>query len=235
MAWSCNPLDEMIEVYKGTTLEGRYKLLKEPYCKKCARPNITTDECTYHHSLNSVDRIYAMGYYIKVHRATKVSLLSRHILKAKQDPSFIEPVAIGMVLTAQKRYPELLDCDYIVPVPLHTNKLGRRGYNQSLKLSEIMSSKLGKKVLDILEKTRDKDFQGLSWIERNIAAIGLYRMKNQSHTLYNKIEDKNILVVDDVITTGTTADTCAKILKEDGALIVNVFAAARTMGEDHVS
>lgn len=112
----------------------------------------------------------------------------------------------------------------LIPVPLDKNKLKRRGYNQSeelsKELSEITKTPLS---LDILVKTKKTPPQvGLSKKEREENIKNAFQMLNK-----DKIKDKNIFLVDDVYTTGSTMEECALILKESGAKSVSGISIAR--------
>lgn len=228
MSWSCNWRDEYIEIYYGANLKGNYTLLEDPYCEVCARPDVTTADCNEHSYLNSVDRIYAMGCYIPYRRRTGPHLLSSHILRAKNDSSFIAPLGMSMVITARNRYPDVMEYEFIVPVPLHSDKLTRRGYNQALQLSMIIGCELEIDLLECLEKTQNVDFQGRGWSGRSRLIEDLYRIKPQ---FVREVVDKRIIIIDDVVTTGLTVNKCAEILKNSGALAVCAFTAARTRGD----
>jgi len=223
--WSCNLADEVIEVYYDNHQEGRYSLAESPFCEVCAHPNVSTDKCTDHEYLDSIDRIYTMGWYIPSSNRTTDDLLSRHILRAKNDSSFVTPLGLAMAITARARYPELLNYELILPVPLYAERLAGRGYNQALELARIVSSELEIELLDGLEKTRNINFQGRRWQGRLEQIAGLYRI-NQN--VIETVRDKNIILIDDVITTGLTVNKCAEVLKDSGASSVIAFTATRT-------
>ncbi len=118
--------------------------------------------------------------------------------------------------------------DMLVPVPLHPARKRERGYNQSELIAKRISQELDiRSEFKILERTRQTQTQTLFDAEgrkKNIA--GAFSMKKQSENL---IKGKNILLIDDVITTGSTIRECAKILKENGAAEVFAASAAITV------
>ena len=113
-----------------------------------------------------------------------------------------------------------LDIDVIVPVPIHTNRLKERGFNQS----EILASKLGEKVnTHILERIKDTPHQtGLSRKNRRENLDRSFSVVDKS-----KVKGKNILLVDDIYTTGSTLDECASTLYKCGAKSVQSLCLAR--------
>ncbi len=119
--------------------------------------------------------------------------------------------------------------DLIVPVPLHRVRLWRRRYNQSSELARALSRRGGVPVDSlVLCRTRATPSQGempsASARQRNVRGAFDMREKRQS-----VVDGKRILLVDDVLTTGATANACAKALKRAGAQKVFVLALARVV------
>lgn len=114
--------------------------------------------------------------------------------------------------------------DIIMPVPISKKRHKKRGYNQSSLFAEEFAKKINLKYEEnILLKTIDNKKQSdLSKEERIVNAQNVYKVQN-----YGKILNKKILLIDDVFTTGSTCNECAKVLKEAGALNVGVFTIAK--------
>ena len=106
----------------------------------------------------------------------------------------------------------LKDFDFLVPVPLSKTRLNERGYNQSEIISRCISEKFGIPTrADVLVKTKNTKPQSiLTHAERKTNIEGAYSCTKDLH-------GKNIILVDDVFTTGSTLNACAKALKERGA------------------
>ena len=116
--------------------------------------------------------------------------------------------------------------DYIIPVPLHKYRYRERGYNQAyLILKEL--SKLEKNIIiknNIIKKTENiKPQSTLNKAERKDNIKGVYEIINKE----NKIEDRKILIFDDVFTTGSTTNECSRVLKEHKAKKVGVLTIAK--------
>ncbi len=121
-------------------------------------------------------------------------------------------------------YPE---ADIILPVPLYPKRLRKRGFNQALVLGRKLFKK-EKRIIDphILERHQWRAPQtGLSGKERRKNVKNAFRVKSAE-----KIYNKKILLLDDVFTTGATANECARILLKNGASEVEVFTFARVVG-----
>ncbi|MFH1877411.1 MAG: ComF family protein [Candidatus Omnitrophota bacterium] len=116
--------------------------------------------------------------------------------------------------------------DIIIPVPLHPLKLRTRKYNQAALIAEALSRLKSIPLSEhILKKTKNTSPQtGLSRKER------LINLKNSFCVIDpNGIINKKVLLVDDVITTGATLETCADKLMGSGARLVTGFTLAKTM------
>ena len=127
-----------------------------------------------------------------------------------------------MSLCIQNVFIELTGSDFLVPVPKHPNEM-TNGYNQTEKLAAVMSSILGTPVNNALSKVKPVKMKDLpSRTSRKEAAQGLYSFANNS-----SLVGKQVILVDDVTTSGSTVSECSQVLLSAGAKIVNVFVAGR--------
>lgn len=119
---------------------------------------------------------------------------------------------------------DLPGADFIFPVPLHTKRLRKRGYNQALLLARSFFDKEKNKIKNnILVRSRNTPSQtGLSGVERRKNLRNAFFVRDQKI-----VSGKNILLVDDVFTTGTTVNECARVLIKAGARNVDVLTLAR--------
>jgi len=118
--------------------------------------------------------------------------------------------------------------DVILPVPLHIERLRWRGFNQSLLLAQAIGQRQQTRVDPfLLERTRPTIPQTqLSEKERRNNVRGAFAInKPQS------LQEKCILLIDDVYTSGTTVDECARVLRQHGAAAVDVFTLARAVSQ----
>jgi ComF family protein len=120
------------------------------------------------------------------------------------------------------------DADVIAPVPLHRWRLLRRRYNQSAILAHALGRHAGKPVLaDLLARTRATPSQGgLNFRQRRRNVRNAFAVRSGRGAL---IEGRRVLLVDDVLTTGSTVEACAKALKAAGASGVDVVVLARVV------
>jgi len=106
-------------------------------------------------------------------------------------------------------------------VPLTKSRERWRGYNQSKILAKSFSKPLGFEFGDLLERVKfNKSQVGLKRVER------LKNVEN-SFVLKSEVDGNNVLIIDDVMTTGATLEECAKVLKKNGAKEIFGLVVAR--------
>jgi ComF family protein len=115
------------------------------------------------------------------------------------------------------------DMDFIVPVPLHKTRLREREFNQAQILSQYISREFKKEVLsDCLYRHRHTKPQAeLEINERTLNVAGSFSVSSNDN-----LKGKNIILVDDVFTTGATVSEAASVLKGAGVNIVFVLTLA---------
>jgi len=123
----------------------------------------------------------------------------------------------------------LAETDVILPVPLHPGRLWSRRYNQSAELARALG-RLARRPVDLtaLIRTRPTPSQGAmpSAQARRRNMRGAFKVSKRHKSA---MAGRHILLVDDVLTTGATADACARALKRAGAAKVYVLALARVV------
>ena len=122
----------------------------------------------------------------------------------------------------------LADDPLILPVPLHRTRLMTRRYNQSAELARALSAASGATcVPDLLVRTRRTPSQGgLSASGRRRNVQGAFALRPGMEA---RIQGRRMLLIDDVFTTGATADACARALRRAGSGPVDVLTLARVV------
>ena len=114
----------------------------------------------------------------------------------------------------------------LVPVPLHRIRLWNRGFNQSALVARELSRRLGIAAdpLALTRTRRTPPLKGMSPLQRRKTVAGAFRVCDKQ-----KVAGKTVILVDDVLTTGSTAEACARTLKRAGAARVELVSWARVV------
>jgi ComF family protein len=113
--------------------------------------------------------------------------------------------------------------DIIVPVPLHPTRERERGFNQASLLAESLSAQISTPSKPLLERIRYTTTQtALDRAERMENLHNAFRLRKNAD-----VRGLRVLLIDDVLTTGSTLSECARVLKRAGATSVHAATAAR--------
>ncbi len=135
-----------------------------------------------------------------------------------------------LVATAMTRHlpqtPALL-----VPVPLHRWRIWQRGFNQSALIAAHLSANSRHSVADdvLVRAKRTPLLRGLGAKERRKAVQGAFALQKWAQ---ERLRGQHVILVDDVYTSGATANACARVLKRGGAQTVTVLCWARVLITD---
>ena len=206
--------------------------VKPPFCLKCGImfQNHETDSHICGKCLKTPGRFRlarAFGVY------DETLMVAIHCLKYKGKIQLARPLGLLLFLTFIEFW-QNENIDMILPVPLHKKRLRKRGFNQGLLLvrhwpgiAELLNIEHFHPEInrDVLTRNRWTTPQtGLKRKERVENIKGAFTLNRSS-----LIKNKNILLVDDVFTTGATVDECAKVLLQGGAANVDVLTLAQTI------
>jgi ComF family protein len=110
----------------------------------------------------------------------------------------------------------------LVPVPVHLARRRQRGYNQAALLADALATETGLRACDILERRRATARQhGLGKAARLHNLRGAFALRDGART------PPGVILVDDILTTSATLESCARVLRDAGAAAVYGFAIAR--------
>jgi ComF family protein len=167
------------------------------------------------------DRARAVTHYDDTARALV------HRLKYGDRPDLARALGRMMATAGAELLPA---ADVIVPVPLHRLRLWRRRFNQAMALARMVAAASGRPCDPfLLARVKRTDAQvGLTKAQRRENLQGAFRVPAEARA---KLAGKRVLLVDDVLTTGATANACSRALIRGGAAAVDVLAFARVVTE----
>jgi len=190
--------------------------LLPPLCPKCSRPLVQEDRCPICQKWRlEISGIRSPFLFQGVVRQ------AIHQLKYNNFKALASPLAQLLAAYVETRP---LPVEVIVPVPLHPRRLRERGYNQSALLARELGRLTSLPVVeDSLFKLRDTPAQtrALNAEIRRSNVVGVFACRDE------KLKGKQVLLIDDVCTTGATLDSCAITLSRVGASSVWGLALAR--------
>lgn len=179
----------------------RFPLDKEGRCALCRR------------GVRGFDAAYSFGFYEDELR----KLI--HLFKYARIQTLSAP--LGRLLA--QALPREQTFDVIVPMPLHWRKRWQRGFNQAELLAREIGRRTHTPVRSALRRVRSTVSQaGLTSAKRRANVSGAFRAKRRA-----PLDGQSVLLIDDVMTTGATAASCARALKRAGARQVTLLTLAR--------
>ena len=167
------------------------------------------------------------NYYFKKHLYIFVykDEIRNLILDYKfNDKSYLYKIFSEIIVKNKKIFGILEKYDIIIPVPIHKKRRKQRGYNQT----ELIAKEISKNIQIKYEKNclikyiNTEQQSKLNREQRKQNLKNAYKITNKE-----KIQNRKIILFDDIYTTGSTANECCKILKQNGAQEILVFTIAK--------
>lgn len=185
--------------------------ITEPCCQTCGQPFELSDrnyckQCAL--NTHYFDEARSVFGYDNVTRAAILNLKNK-------DATYLADTFANWMCRVGKKI--LKNYEIIIPVPIHRNKLLRRFYNQSALLAQKIAIKSNKIYLPLaLEKfVKTRPQEGLTREQRLKNIQNSFRANSK---FLDQLNGKDIILIDDVMTTGATVDECAKILKKSACV-----------------
>lgn len=205
------------------------KLSQEYLCKKCEK--ILEAQALFEiekvSNMSEINKNFENHLYIFKYEG----IIRNTIIKYKfNEKSYLYKTFVNFLLKNEKFFKILESYDTIIPVPISKKRKKQRGYNQSELIAKELANKL-KIDLDISSLCKQKDIieqSKLSKEERVENIKGAYILKKQNYIQNeNVLEDKKIILIDDVFTTGSTANECCRVLKQANPKRIDVLTIAK--------
>lgn len=198
--------------------------LKKPLCSKCSMeiPPFAPSRSSRCPSCRNVKTYFNRGVSIFSYGETMKTLL--HAVKFEKKPWYLKSLKTFL---EQTRLPlPVEEYDLVVPVPLDPSRKGRREFNQSELIARLLLLKSkASKPANVLKKVKKTAPQSsLDRKERLRNLEGAFRIRRRA-----PLKGKKVLLVDDIVTTTSTINECAKCFREAGALRIDFFSLVRTV------
>ena len=187
------------------------------YCKRRSYAGLTHPGCKRN---LGVDGCLAIFYYNNELKRVIKNIKYRCVKEGLQEFLIaIEPQTSGKVL----HYKRLVQSLNIQPIPLHYKRFKQRGFNQSELIAKFFSHTLQLPVVNVLSRKKDTYSQARLPDKKSRLhnLLGAFQLTDYSST------HKHILLIDDVVTSGSTVKEAAKTLKRNGVEKVFVLAIAK--------
>jgi ComF family protein len=200
---------------------GRLPFIVSPHCRTCGEPFPTGSDHLCGKCLSRTlpfDYARSLFFY-----EPPISTL---LLALKFHGELTALSSLGQLMGHPSSVADFADPDLLLPVPLHLGRLRQRGFNQALLLARACFPLWTDRLTpDLLVRNRATPPQtGLSGKERRRNLNNAFQLRRPE-----QVRGKRILLVDDVLTTGSTVDECSRVLRAAGALRVEVFTVARSL------
>lgn len=217
----CDMYDENIkDKYLCSDCEKSIKILEPPLCLKCSKPMDYSESADICKECFSLERHFETSKSLYIYDG----LIKKAIYSYKyyNKPYFYK--LFGNMLLDYMKSTNYTSFDFITSVPLHPSKMRKRGYNQSELLARHISKDLRIPYLDALKRTKKTLKQSeQKKEERRKNLKGAFAVKKADEKAINS----QVLLVDDIYTTGSTVEECSKVLLDYGVSKVYVITIAR--------
>jgi ComF family protein len=204
----------------------KLSLIAPPYCERLGIP-FAYDPGP---GVLSMQAIADPPAYTRARAAVRYDEIARTLVHSLKygDRLDLAPTAGRWMARAGREL--LQDADALVPVPLHWRRLWARRFNQSALLAKTVSEIAGVPVAENALKRVKPTVQqvGLTQKERAGNVQGAFRVPAEGRA---EVKGRRLVLIDDVLTSGATADACARTLLRAGACNVDVVVFARVVNE----
>jgi competence protein ComFC len=202
--------------------QARAPRIVPPFCAKCSEPFAGAITQTFS-CANCEHRVLHFDCAVAAYRSRGLIRKIVHQFKYSGQRYLRYPIAAWLGETLRDPRLEGRRFDLVVPVPLHPARQRERGFNQAYLLAELFAASAGLPLTDLLERVR--------YTTTQTAHDRAQRMENLHDAFRLRknrdVRDLRVLLIDDVLTTGSTLSECARVLKAAGAISVHAATAAR--------
>jgi ComF family protein len=208
--------------YLCSSCHDKAQRITPPFCAKCSEPFAGAIEGEFT-CANCAHRKLEFDAAVSAYRSRGVVRFVILQFKYSRQLHLRHPIARWLVEAMMDARLQDRAFDLIVPVPLHPARLRERGFNQAHLLATMVSREIGLPVFAALERIRYTTTQtAFDRVDRMENLHNAFRLRKKV-----SVRELRVLLVDDILTTGSTLSECARVLREAGALSVYAVTAAR--------
>jgi ComF family protein len=196
--------------------------IEPPFCRQCSQPFEGAIDGDF---ICSNCRERKLHFDCAVTRYLSRGVVREFIHRFKYDRHFYlrHPLADWMAEALDDDRIRSQPFDAFVPVPLHAARFRERDFNQAEVLAKLLAKRTSHPVLAALRRTRYTTTQTRLDREQRMENLrNAFRVRHVS-----AVQSRHLILVDDIFTTGSTVDECARVLREAGAASVRVITVAR--------
>ena len=193
-----------------------------PCCTSCALP-LAEDVAQPVLCGRCIQKTPAFDYSYSLFRYEDALIKLVHQLKFSEKVSYARSIGEMLLSKLQQEVycvEKLPDC--LLPVPLHRSRLKQRGFNQSIEIARVIARRLQLPIVHaaVIRRRSTESQTGLSAKQRHKNIRGAF-------DVVGDLKGQHVLIIDDVVTTGSTVNELAKVLKKNGVKRVGVLSIAR--------
>lgn len=194
--------------------EARFVPFLPPWCARCGVPTALS-RCQCERLPEALSAVRSVGPF--------EGWLRNAIVQCKYQGEWARAEPLALVM--KDAVSDIMPCDALVPVPLHAARFRLRGFNQSQLLARHLAKHTGGAVKEPLVRMRKTMAQAeLSAEERQSNVVGAFELAPRA-----KVDGMSLVLIDDVMTTGSTLAACAEVLLQAGATSVCAATVAREL------
>ena len=191
-------------------------------CARCALP-LAPDVTNNTLCGRCIRQLPAFDYACSLFRYEDDIIRLVHQLKFSEKISYAR--SIGEMFLSEGKVIDMFKAEQpecLLPVPLHSSRLRQRGFNQAIEISRVLAKKLGLPIESnaVVRQRSTRAQSGLTAKLRGKNIKGAF-------SIAGKINYRRVLIIDDVVTTGSTANELARVLKKNKVERVGVLSIAR--------
>lgn len=193
------------------------KLYSDEICNKCYKTLEILAKTEKYENKSFNEHTYLFKYEGKIRKL---------IIDYKfNDKAYLSNFFTKIIIKNEKICRKIKSYDIIIPVPIHKKRKNERGYNQSELIAKKITENINELQLITNSIIKEKNTVAQSTLtkeQRKQNVKQVYKLINKE-----KIQNKKIILLDDIYTTGSTAEECSRILKQNGAKEILVLTIAK--------